>query len=59
MALYFGSSSKQKIILNNSQVRLNIPTSSSPASGGIVLMSLDNYMLKDSNGLYLTAKEDN
>lgn len=32
--------------------------SSIPITNGIRLFSFDDYMLKDINGLFLTAKED-
>lgn len=56
MALYLGSE-KVKISLANELFGLIIP-SSSPFVNGIVLLSFDNYILKDSNGVYLTAKEE-
>lgn len=57
MALYLGNSGKLKINSSNIICRLIIP-SSSPFVNGIILKSFDNYILKDSNGVYLTAKED-
>ena len=59
MALYLGSSKELKIKLSNgSSFRLNIPTlTSSPIVSGARLLSSDNYILKDSNGLYLLAKD--
>ena len=58
MALYLGSSGKQKITLTNGTTcRLNF-YSSSPITNGIRLKTSDEYILKDSKGLYLTAKED-
>ena len=61
MALYLGNSTKLKINSSkNGILRLNIPiVSSSPIVNGVMLKSFDNYILKDSNGLYLIAKEDN
>ena len=58
MALYLGSSEKLKINLGNTVYVLNL-FSEIPIINGIRLLSLDNYILKDSNGLYLTSKEDN
>lgn len=52
MALYLGSSEKVKIISNNVKCILNIVIVSNR------LLSSDNYILKDLNGLYLIAKED-
>ena len=56
MALYLGSSEKLKITLNNIVYYLNL-YSTKPITNGIRLLSSDGYTLKDSNGLYLTAKE--
>lgn len=56
MALYLGNNGKVKINIKNSTVRLNI-FSTIPITNGIKLLSSDNYILKDSNGLYLTVKE--
>lgn len=57
MALYLGNSEKLKIILNDSVVKLQF-FSEKPITNGIRLLSSEDYVLKDSNGLYLTAKED-
>ena len=57
MALYLGSSDKLKINLDGVAYCLNL-YSTTPITNGIRLLSLENYILKDSNGLYLTAKED-
>lgn len=57
MALYLGSD-KVKLTLDNIIYHLNLFTSSSqPIFNGIILKSSDEYILKDSNGIYLTAKE--
>lgn len=56
MALYLGNGEKVKINLNGVAYCLNL-FSTTPITNGIRLLSLDNYILKDSNGLYLTAKE--
>lgn len=56
MALYLGSS-KQKIILNGITYYLNL-FSKVPIINGDRLLSFDDYILKDSNGLYLTVKGD-
>ena len=55
MALYLGSS-KVKINLGGESYQLNL-IPEKLILNGIALVSLDNYMLKDSNGLYLTVKE--
>ena len=58
MALYIGSSRKQKINSSNGgSFRLHIP-SSSTITNEIRLLSSDNYILKDFDGLYLIIKED-
>ena len=55
MALYLGNN-KVKINLNNTIYRLNL-YSTSIITNGIILLSSDDYILKDLNGLYLTSKE--
>lgn len=56
MALYLGSSGKQTIVLNGVTYCLNL-YASTPITNGVRLLSSENYILKDSNGLYLTTKE--
>lgn len=56
MALYLGSSDKQKIVLDGNTYFLNL-FSKILITNGDVLLSSDNYILKDSNGLFLTVKE--
>ena len=56
MALYLGSSGELKVILNGIVYRLNL-YSSTPITNGAMLLSSESYILKDSNGLYLTTKE--
>lgn len=55
MALYLGSE-KIKINLDNVIYYLNL-YSTTPIADGVRLLSFDNYILKDNNGLYLTVKE--
>lgn len=55
MALYLGND-KLKINLGNTQCCLNL-FSATPILNGISLLSSEGYVLKDSNGLYLTVKE--
>lgn len=55
MALYLGNQ-KVRLNLNGIAYKLNIFSMSSNIKGP-VLLSSDNYILKDSNGLYLTFKE--
>lgn len=56
MGLYLGSS-KQKISIGSSYTNMNFYSAIIPIIKGIKLMSYDNYILKDKNGLYLTVKE--
>lgn len=56
MALYLGEY-KVKINLDGIVYYLNI-SPSTPIVNGVRLLSSENYILKDLNGLYLTAKED-
>lgn len=55
MALYLGSN-KVKLNLNDIIYSLNIFTGNTLLNG-IMMLSSDNYVLKDSNELFLTAKE--
>lgn len=57
MALYIGSSDKRKVILNGVVYNFNLFTTI-PITNFIKLLSSDNYILKDSEGLYLTVEED-
>ena len=54
MALYFGGD-KVRLNLGGAVWCVNIPTVATPALN-YSLLSLDNYVLKDSNGLYLIPK---
>ena len=56
MALYLGSD-KVKVILDNTSYHLNLVTITSSVVGA-KLLSLDDYILKDLNGLYLMSKEE-
>lgn len=56
MALYLGSSGKLKVNLNGVIYNLNMLSAESIING-IRLLSSEGYILKDSNGLYLIAKE--
>lgn len=56
MALYLGNGEKVKIYMNGILYKMNI-FSSTIMTNGVRLLSFDDYILKDSNGLYLTAKE--
>lgn len=55
MALYLGAD-KVNMNLSGALYHLNF-FSSTLILNGIQLLSFDNFILKDSNGLYLTAKE--
>ena len=56
MALYLGNSEKLKIITPSGVCNLviHLPV---PIINGTKLLSSDNYILKDSDGIYLIAKE--
>lgn len=56
MALYLGNS-KVKINLDGVGYCLNL-ISAKPNVDNVGLLSLDNYVLKDLNGLLLIPKED-
>jgi hypothetical protein len=55
MALYLGDN-KVKISLNGTVCSLNL-FSSNLILNGVLLLSSEGYILRDSNGLYLTTKE--
>lgn len=57
MALHLGSSEKIKIIQGGTLIRFNI-YSINIVTNGVRLLSSEDYILKDSNDIYLTAKED-
>lgn len=57
MALYLGNSEKLKVFSNYLVYNFNL-FSEKPIINGIRLLSSDNYILKDSDGLYLIPKED-
>ena len=57
MALYLGNSEKVKIYINNILYSMKL-FSETPIFEGAKLLSSENYILKDSNGIYLTVKED-
>lgn len=56
MALYLGDSEKLKINLDYVLCKLNLYTTEIIING-IMLLSSDDFILKDTNGIYLTAKE--
>lgn len=55
MALYFGEE-KVKINIDGTVYCANL-LATIPIIYGVKLLSFDNYILKDLNGLYLTAEE--
>lgn len=55
MALYLGNE-KIKININGIVYNLNL-FSETLILNGDILLSSDDYILKDSNGLYLTTKD--
>ena len=57
MALYLGND-KVKININDITYSMKL-FSETLILNGIRLLSSEGYILKDANGLYLTAKEDN
>ena len=57
MALYLGNSDQQNIILNGCTYCLNVFSNTNIINNN-VLLSFDNYILMDSNGLSLTVKEE-
>lgn len=58
MGLYLGSGNENlRIFLNGVAYKLNL-YSTVPILNGAMLFSSDNYVLKDSNGKYLTIAEE-
>lgn len=57
MAVYLDNR-MAKININGVVYKLNL-FSTTPIFNGTLLLSYENYLLKDSNGVYLTAKEEN
>ena len=55
MALYLGSN-KKNISIGSLMYNINFYSAIVEMINGIVLLSSDNYTLKDKNGLYITAK---
>lgn len=55
MALYLGNEII-KVNINGVSYKFNL-FSATPIFNGIRLLSSENYILKDANGTYLTAKE--
>lgn len=57
MGLYLGNSEKLKIRINNIVYTLNL-FSEVPITNFAKILSLEGFMLKDSNGVFLTVEED-
>ena len=57
MALYLGDSRELQINLNGQLYCLNL-FSKAIIINNVMLLSYDNYRLKDSSGIILTVKED-
>ena len=57
MALYIGKGQKVKIATEKGSCRVKY-VYIKPNTDNIKLISQDDYLLTDLNGLYLTAKED-
>lgn len=57
MAIYLGSSEKLNLNVDGVTCYINL-FFETPAINKIKLLSFDGYLLKDSNGVYLIAKED-
>lgn len=56
MAIYLGSSEKLNITLDGIAYNLNL-FSTAPITNGVRLLTAENYIIKDSNGLYVTVQE--
>lgn len=56
MALAMGND-KVRIYLDGVLYRLNL-YSATPIANGILLVTADDYIIKDVNGLFITAKEE-
>ena len=56
MPLYFGSEEARYIAIGS--IPLRILGGNTPNFEGIVLKTVDDYMLQDSNDLYLTVEEE-
>ena len=57
MGLYLGGGEKLKLNIGNIVCNLIIPATITMLND-IILLSSDNYILKDSNGVYLITKGD-
>lgn len=57
MALRLGTSEKVKVQKGDALIHFNIYTLK-PITNGVRLLSSENYTLKDSRGIYITAKKE-
>lgn len=55
MGVYLGSSEKLALSIGSSRSIMHM---GAPMASANRLLSLDNYVLQDSNGLFLVSKED-
>lgn len=55
MSLFLGTE-KVNVVINGKIFKVHIPTVQ-PGVGSIRLMSFDDYLLQDADGLYITVKE--
>lgn len=55
MALYLGSTGKRKVYFNGIKYKVNRPVTT--ASNSVRLLSSDGMILKDKNGVFITAKD--
>ena len=58
MALHLGNSEELKIYINGVRYKLNL-YSEKLITNGDILLSSDNFILQDVNGLYLTVQSNN
>ena len=58
MALHLGNSEELKIYINGVRYKLNL-YSKKLVTNGDILLSSDNFILRDANGLYLTVQSNN
>ena len=58
MHIYLGASQKLKININGITYNTRLFSQTADITTGIRLRSLDSFILKDSTGLFLVAKEN-
>lgn len=58
MAIHLGSSEKLNFIFFDGRWMLATPATIAPITNGVKLLTVDNCILKDSQGLYLIIEED-